>query len=110
MARYFAKRTFVPLLGREFHSQAEANRAVELEALRRAGKVHSLEFQPRFDLVVEGVRVGHYVGDFAYWDVEKRQQVIEDVKPKSGYRSDVYRLKKRLMLACHSVEISEHEA
>ena len=104
---WFNKRTYVDLLDRTFDSRAEAERAVELAALVRAGKIHSLDFQPRFDFVVEGVRVGRYTADFSYWDVERGRAVVEDVKPKNGHRTEAYKIRKRLLMACHGVEVEE---
>jgi len=108
MAAWFAKK--VEVLGHRFDSKAEADRAVGLYMLERAGKIKDLEFHPRFDLFVNGVKVGFYTADFSYWDVGKRCEVVEDVKPKNGYRTRDYVLRKKLMLACHGVEISEHVA
>lgn len=60
--------------------------------------------QQRFELTVNGVHVCNYMADFVYRDVETGNIVCEDVK---GFHTDVYRIKERLMLACHNIEISE---
>lgn len=44
-----------------------------------------------------------YVADFVYKDGHGRT-VVEDAK---GYRTDVYKLKKKLMLYVHGIEIME---
>jgi hypothetical protein len=55
-----------------------------------------------FRLIVGGVLVCRYRADFVY--VESGARVVEDVK---GFRTVVYKLKRRLMLACHGIEIKE---
>ena len=73
--------------------------------MQRAGLISDLELQPRFALVVNGIKVGTYVADFSYVDKE-RGHVVEDVKSPAT-RTNVFLLKKRLMLACHGIDVSE---
>lgn len=104
-SKYRAVRTAVD--GITFASKAEARRYGELKLLERAGKIHGLEVQPPFDLVVMGRKVGRYVGDFAYYDRATKRHVLEDVK---GMRTPVYRLKAKLMQALYGITISEVKA
>lgn len=90
--------------GIEFDSKAEARRYSELRLLERAGKIRNLERQVRYDLDVNGVRVGFYKADFRYWDQASSQQIVEDVK---GMRTPVFAIKAKLMKALHRVEIVE---
>lgn len=90
--------------GRRFDSQKEASRYGELCLLRWAGKIRDLECQPEYPLVVNGVKVGLYRGDFRYFDCETGQSVTEDVK---GYRTREYRLKRKLVKALYGIEIRE---
>jgi hypothetical protein len=85
---------------------AECKRCNELHAMVNAGLISDLDAhpQPRYDLKVNDVKVCAYLADFRYTDNETGEQVVEDVK---GYRTDVYRLKKKLMLACHGIEVEE---
>lgn len=99
--KFHARRTVVD--GIRFDSRAEAVRYQELRLLERYGDVRELRMQVPFPLVVNGVKVATYRADFAYVDRDG-QEVIEDVK---GVRTPVYALKKRLMAACHGVEIVE---
>lgn len=94
-------------LGHRFASRAEAARAVELRAMEKAGSIRDLVFQPRYALEVNGYLIGHYTGDAAYVEAATGRRVVEDVKPKNGYRTRDYRLRKNLMLACHGVAITE---
>lgn len=89
------------------HSAMESARCDELHLLTRAVPpiISDLEAhpQPRFSLDVNGVHITNYLADFAYTDVESGQKIVEDVK---GFRTETFRLKALLMLACHGVEIS----
>lgn len=82
-----------------FPSKIELKRAAELIMLERLGKIGRLKFHPRFDLVVEGLRVGTYVADSQY--LEAGKMIVEDVKPEK-FMTDVARLKIRLFDALHS--------
>ena len=70
--------------------------------MEAAGKIAQLELQPRFELQPafryrgEAVRKIEYVADFRYLDYERGGLVVEDVK---GMKTDVYRLKRKLVLA-----------
>jgi hypothetical protein len=95
--------------GVTFDSGAEARRYGELKLLERAGAIENLTLQPKFDCVVDGTKVCTYRADFSYFTRtpsglgEKR--VVEDVK---GYKTPVYKLKKRLVEAIYrGVTITE---
>lgn len=88
--------------GIRFASQAEAARYRVLRLLEQAGEIRDLEVQPRFPLVVDGVKVGTYVGDFAYWRGDER--VVEDVK---GVRTPLYLVKAKLFSVLYGIEIVE---
>lgn len=98
--KFGAKRTVVD--GVAFPSKKEARRWSELLLLERAGKISQLTRQNSYDLVVNGMSVGRYVADFGY--LEAGVRVTEDSK---GMLTPVYRLKKKLMLAIHGIEILE---
>ena len=95
--------------GHTFDSKAEMQRYLELKLLVRAGQIDNLRLQPRFPITIGGVEVRMkskkyhktgrhvtYVADFDYNDLENDCYVIEDVKMKSGYRTEVYKLKKAM--------------
>lgn len=90
--------------GIEFDSKAEAKRYGELRLLEKAGRIRNLERQVRYDLEINGVKLGFYKADFRYWDQGSSQQIVEDVK---GVRTPVFALKAKLMKALHRVEIVE---
>lgn len=103
--KYHAVRT--EFEGRSFHSKAEANRYGDLLLLKKNGDIRDLECQVRYPLKVNNVLITTYVADFRYVDVEKGLQVVEDVK---GARTEVYRIKKKMVLAIYGIEITEVEA
>lgn len=87
-----------------YASKREANRAVELGLLAKAGIIQDLCQQVRFELVPKDElgRAVVYVADFTYRQDGKL--LIEDSK---GYRTDVYKLKRRLMWHLLKLEIQE---
>ena len=96
--------------GVRFQSKKEAHRWQELRLLERAGEISVLQRQVPY-VVCEKctTRTGKtqaarkYIADFVYKDKQGRT-VVEDAK---GYRTDVYKLKKALMLWLHGIEIKE---
>ena len=92
--------------GVRFDSQKEAKRYQELQWMQQAGLIQDLELQPRYDLIVNGHKLGFYRGDFRYKDVATDSVVLEDVKSPAT-RTAVYCLKKKLVKALYGVEIIE---
>jgi hypothetical protein len=92
--------------GITFDSQKEARRYQELLALMEAGQIRQLERQPRYDLIVNGCKLGAYFADFRYELVETGAIVTEDVKSPAT-RTPLYRLKKKLVKALYDVDIVE---
>jgi hypothetical protein len=90
--------------GHTFHSKKEARRYMDLLALQAAGLIRDLETQPRFRLEVGGVHICDYFADFAYYDEPRGERVVEDVK---GIRTEVFKLKKKLMRAALGIEVEE---
>lgn len=82
--------------GHVFHSKLEARRYQELKALQVGGLISELELQPRFNIEINGVHICRYFADFRYYDNERKETVVEDAK---GMRTEVYKLKARLMKA-----------
>lgn len=84
----------VTIDGIRFDSQHEANRWCELKLMERSGLISELERQVKFVLIAksEHGRAIHYIADFTYR--QDGRLIIEDAK---GFKTDVYRLKKRMM-------------
>ena len=90
--KYGAIKTVVD--GITFHSKKEAERYKQLALLESTGKIDNLRLQPRIPLMVNGIKIGHYVGDFQYTHLGK--QVLEDVK-SIATRTPVYKIKKKIL-------------
>ena len=103
-SKYHNRKTLVD--GIQFDSQKEANRYQELILMERAGLIRSIELQPRYDLIVNGHKLGFYKGDFRYEVVATSILVGEDVKSPAT-KTAVYCLKKKLMKALCGIEIIE---
>ena len=96
----------VKLDGYTFDSLAEAKHYQHSLLPRfKSGDITHLEVHPRFRCIIDGVKVCDYVADFSYIDVNETGlqgqqgcQVVEDVK---GYKTDIYRLKKKLVEALY---------
>lgn len=89
--------------GIRFSSRKEARRYSELKLMERAGEISGLSLQPKFPIIINGVKVCTYIADFDYL-IQSGERRIEDVK---GMKTPIYNLKKKLMRAVHSVEIFE---
>lgn len=90
--------------GIKFDSKKEATRYRELQLLLKAGEIGLLQLQVPFELNEGGSHSLKYVADFVYIRTKTGEKVIEDAK---GYRTEIYRKKKRLMKKVHDIEIRE---
>lgn len=91
--------------GITFDSKKEAERYAMLRLRELAGEIQDLKLQPRFPLVVNGVKVCTYVADFEY--AERGARVVEDVK-SAGTKTRAYRIKRKLLAALQpEIEVRE---
>ncbi len=101
-----------PECGREkiqyFASKRELDRYGQLVLMQRGGFIRNLEVQPNYRLVVNGLHVCSYRGDFRYRDLRSGEIVLEDVKGSRNekYLDPVFKLKRKLLAATHGVKIS----
>ena len=88
--------------GQMFDSVKEYHRYGCLRILERAGQIKDLQRQVKFELIPKqkGMRACYYVADFTYY--EDGQFVVEDCK---GYKTEVFRLKEKLMMWVHGIRI-----
>lgn len=100
--------------GIRFDSKAEARRWDELQMLVKAGRVKDLRRQVRYVLIPKTARPSGgserecaYLADFVYLDAQTGRSIVEDVK---GAATPEYKLKRKLMLHVHGLEISEVKA
>ena len=103
MTKYRAIKTVVD--GITFDSKKEAKRYSELKIMEKAGIIATLRLQPEFKCMVKGKKVCTYKADFEYLMVDEEgpdgqigYYIVEDVK---GFKTPVYRLKKKLVEACY---------
>lgn len=97
--------------GVKYDSKKEARRASELESEERLGLITDLErqkkyvLQPSFKFLGKTIREIAYVADFVY--NEDGKLVVEDVKSPVTRANPVYKLKKKMMMYVHGIEIKE---
>jgi hypothetical protein len=91
-----------------FDSAKEANRHGMLCLMLKAGLIRDLVRQVPFELFASnGAHVGIWFADFVYFDLRTNARVVEDTKSPATRKIAVYRLKKKLVEACHGIEIRE---
>lgn len=103
MSKYHNRKLKAPD-GQVFDSVKEFHRWGCLRLLERAGRITDLKRQVSFELIPkqDGERSCSYIADFTYY--ENGEYVVEDCK---GCKTDVYRLKKKLMLFVYGIRIKE---
>ena len=119
-SKYGANKTEVD--GITFDSRKEARRYAQLKLMERAGAISDLQLQVKFILipaqrepdktgkrggVIKGKTIERecsYIADFVYIDTSTGKTVIEDAK---GMKTEVYKIKKKLMLYVYGVQIKE---
>lgn len=97
--------------GIEFASKHEGYRYIELKYLERAGIISDLRLQVPFELIptLRDEATGKvlekrmkYIADFTY--MQNGKMIVEDAK---GCRTDVFKIKKKLMLYKFNIQIKE---
>ena len=114
MSKYHSKKTVVD--GILFDSKREAQRYQQLKLRERAGIICDLKMQVKYELIpaqyIDGrcvERAVTYISDFEYYvlkdtTIPTGSHIVEDVK---GMRTDVYKIKKKLMLYRYGIRITE---
>lgn len=115
--------------GNVFDSTKEARRWEQLLLLLKAGEITNLQKQVKYELIPnqyetyerysktgkrlkDGVRLAErkaeYVADFVYTIANTGETIVEDVKGcKKGVAYEYFVLKRKLMLAVHSIRVKE---
>lgn len=108
MSKYHNSR-IKDLEGNTFDSKREFRRWRDLQLLERAGQISDLRRQVKFVLIpaqrINGKVVERecsYIADFVYRSGDAT--IVEDCK---GFRTDAYRIKRKLMLERHGIRIVE---
>lgn len=98
--------------GMRFDSKKELKRYLVLEREEEQGLISGLQRQVRFELVPKAVnsvtgkteeRAAYYIADFVY-TLPNGVKVVEDVK---GFRTDLYKLKRKIMRWRYGIRIKE---
>lgn len=102
MSKYHSVQAVVD--GIVFASRKEAARYQELRLSEKAGIISDLRLQVPYELIPKcgRNRAIKYIADFEYR--ENGKTVVEDCK---GMRTEVYRIKKKLMRFIKGIEIRE---
>ncbi len=85
----------------------EAKRWRDLQLLLRSGRIRNLERQVAFPIRSPiGMTICKYIADFTYEEYEHGEwkPIVEDVK---GFKTPVYKLKRKLMLMLLGIAIRE---
>lgn len=102
--------------GIKFDSIKERDRYLYLKDMERLGQIEDLKLQVKYELIpsyeINGRKVRNvsYIADFTYYkvhnkgDILVKELIVEDCK---GYRTEVYKLKKKIFEQKYGVEISE---
>ena len=100
--------------GIKFDSKKEMQRYKDLELLESTDYICNLELQKKF-LLQEGytnakgknIRPIYYIADFYYYDYINNKWVVEDVKASKTYKTEVYKLKKKMFEYKYNLTINE---
>lgn len=94
------------VFGIDFHSKHEANVYLGLRGRQDEGEITQLQTQVHYKVVINGYEICEYIADFSY--VENGLLKVVDAKGAStGSAYAMFRLKKKLMLACHGIDVEE---
>lgn len=88
--------------GHVFHSTAEAKRYIYLRSLEQQRVIRGLQVQYDMPYYIHEELIFTYIADFRYF--QNDTWVIEDVK---GHKTDVYKLKKRIIEKVYDCTIIE---
>ena len=104
MNKYGAKKIKDPATGYVFDSKKEFIRWCELRIMEKSGRISDLKRQIKYELIPKqaGERACNYVADFVY--CQDGTLVVEDSK---GFRTEGYKIKRKLMLWVHGIKVKE---
>ena len=100
--KYSAKK--ITLYNIIFDSKKEGRRYLVLREKLNDGLIENLELQVPYRFIHNDVRICVYKADFTYTDAATGVFIVEDVK---GFKTAVYKLKKKMMKAFYNIDIYE---
>jgi hypothetical protein len=89
--------------GIKFDSKKEAAVHRDLQILVLAGEIVKVDLQVSFPIVINGTNVCSYRADFVAYGKDGNRRVID----AKGFKTPIYRLKKKLMKATYNIDIEE---
>lgn len=92
----------VTIDGITFASKAEAEDYKNLKLAESRGKITNLELQPKYDLLVNGIKIGTYKADFKFYDVERKEWVVADRK---GFDTAISKRSRKHVKAQYGIEV-----
>lgn len=88
--------------GIEFASTKEALRYQDLALMQSGGQINMLRRQVPYPIYIKGQKICDWLADFVY--LENGRVIVEDSK---GHKTDVYKLKKKMVEAEYGFRILE---
>lgn len=92
---------YVEIDGIWFQSIKEGEYYKGLRTLKAAGAITSFRLQVEYNMIVKGLLICKYIADFVVQYPDGHTEIV-DVK---GIKTPVFKLKAKLMIACHGIEI-----
>lgn len=106
--KYRNKKVYVDNI--KFDSKKESEEYLKLKYLQKIGEIRDLKLQVPYELIptykINGktIRKCVYIADFVYFDTKDNRIHVVDTK---GFRTDTYKLKKKLFEYKYGVEVEE---
>ena len=100
MNKYRAVRTVVD--GITFDSKSEASDYIKLKLMQKSNKIKDLELQPKYDLDVNGTKIGTYRADFRFFDITMNETRVVDRK---GFDTALSKRSRKHVKAQYGIEV-----
>ena len=108
VSKYHSKKVIID--GHKFDSKKEAEYYLYLKSELQKGNIYDLELQKEY-ILQESFKIGNktrrkitYKADFSYFTAKDDKLHVIDVK---GFKTDVYRLKKKIFEKRYNIELEE---
>lgn len=91
-----------------FGSHKEYRTYINHVCMQKAGVIKNLQPHPRYELVVNGITVGHYTADLQYRDTDTHKLHVKDTKggnSQRGAAASDSRLRMRIAEAIYSFKV-----
>lgn len=95
------------LYGIRFHSEKEALFYLRCLVDKKEGNIKDFEIQVEYSLDVNNVHICKYYLDFLITHNDRSKEYIDTKGYKKGTAYELFKTKKKLMKACHNIDIKE---